>query len=106
MQVLLVMSIFFIVYGIAGLLGFQHISQKFKGYSWTKDYIRCQGTTWLMLGLPLFAFYLILTFFFTDTNIRAGLIVLIVVVLAIPSIIFTMIWEKKYEALSKKDKLQ
>lgn len=99
MKTLLWLSVFWIIYGIAGLFGFQNIPAKYKGHSWTKDYIRCQGATWLMLGLPLFAFYLLWTFFFADAPVHPGSIVLIVLVLAIPSLMFTITWEKKYKAL-------
>ena len=37
MNVLLFMSVFWILYGIAGLLGFQNIPAKYKEHSWTKD---------------------------------------------------------------------
>lgn len=40
MGVILVLSIFWIGYGIVGLIGFQNIPAKYKGHSWTKDYIR------------------------------------------------------------------
>ena len=97
MQVLLFMSVFWIAYGTAGLFGFQQIPSKYRGYPWTKDYIRHQGVSWLMLGLPLLAFYLILTRFFADPELHAGLIALIVLILGVPSVIFTILWEKKYK---------
>ena len=45
MNALLFMSVFWIIYGIAGIVGYQNIPSKYKGHSWTKDYIRCQGIT-------------------------------------------------------------
>ena len=45
MEVLLIMSIFDICYGILGLFGKMNIAEKFKGHEWTKDYIRKQGIT-------------------------------------------------------------
>ncbi len=51
------MGIFWICYGIAGLFGYQNIREKYKGHSWTKDYIRCQGITWLLLGLSWLGIY-------------------------------------------------
>ena len=38
MEVLLMMSIFDIAYGIFGLFGKMNIPEKFKGHEWTKDY--------------------------------------------------------------------
>ena len=101
MRVLLFMSIFWIIYGISGLLGFQHIHSKYKGYSWTKEYIRCQGATWLMLGVPLLVFERIIAYFFADTHISFGVIIVIYLILAMPSLVFTIIYEKKYNALLK-----
>ena len=101
MKVLLFMSVFWTLYGIAGLLGYQNIPKKFKGYSWTKEYIRLQGITWLMLGVPLIMLYLIVNHFIPKENLNAELLVLSMLVLAIPSVVFTYKWEKKYEKMLK-----
>ena len=101
MKVLLFMSAFWTLYGIAGLLGYQNIPKKFKGYSWTKEYIHLQGITWLMLGVPLLMLYLIVCYFVPEKNLNAELLVLGMLVLAIPSIVFTYKWEKKYEKILK-----
>ena len=42
MKVLLFMSVFWTLYGISGLFGYQNIPKKFEGYGWTKEYIRLQ----------------------------------------------------------------
>ena len=99
MDVLLVMSIFWIGYGILGLFGIQNIPAKYKGHSWTKDYIRKQGVTWLIVGLPWLAFYLVRTLLVPDADINAGIEVLILIALSLPAVITTIIWEKKYKAL-------
>ncbi len=52
MNVLFGISVFYICYGIAGVLGIQRIPKKYKGYSWTKKYKRSSGVAWLMLGIP------------------------------------------------------
>ena len=101
MKVLLFMSAFWTLYGIAGLLGYQNIPKKFKGYSWTKDYILLQGITWLMLGVPLLILYIVVMCFIPETEINAELLVISMLVLAIPSIICTCKWEKKYEKMLK-----
>ena len=56
MNVLLYLGIFWTLYGLAGLLGWQRINNKYKGYDWTKKYIRCLGISWLMLGIPCLIF--------------------------------------------------
>ncbi len=99
MNVLLFMSVFWILYGIAGLLGFQNIPTKYKGHSWTKDYIRSQGLTWLILGLPWFGFYLIRTFLLTESGISTGMSVVILLLLSIPALIVSIVFEKKYKAM-------
>ena len=99
MDVLLIMSIFWIGYGILGLFGIQNISAKYKGHSWTKEYIRKQGITWLLVGVPCFAFYLIRTFAIPDADLNTGIEVLILIALSLPALVTTFIWERKYNAL-------
>ena len=101
MKVLLFMSVFWTLYGIAGLFGYQNIPKKFKGYSWTKEYIRLQGITWLMLGVPLLMLYLIVNHLIPEDNLNAELLVFSMLVLASPSVVFTYKWEKKYEKMLK-----
>ena len=99
MNVLLMLSIFWMLYGVAGLLGYQNIAQKFRGHSWTPAYIRCQGASWLMLGTPLFLFERLLKLRFTDAHISLGVMIAAVFLLATPALIFTVIYEKKFNAL-------
>ena len=101
MKVLLFMSAFWTLYGIAGLLGYQNIPKKFKGYSWTKEYIRHQGISWLILGVPLLVLYLIVNYFIPEKDINAELLVIVMLVLASPSVWYTFVWEKKYEKMLK-----
>ena len=99
MGVILVLSIFWIGYGIVGLIGFQNIPAKYKGHSWTKDYIRKQGVTWLVLGLPWLGFYVARTFFLAEANISTGMAIVILLLLAVPALITTIILERKYKAM-------
>ena len=99
MGVILVLSIFWIGYGIVGLIGFQNIPAKYKGHSWTKDYIRKQGVTWLVLGLPWLGFYLVRTFVLAEANISTGMAVVILLLLAVPALITTIILERQYKAM-------
>ena len=99
MGVILVLSIFWIGYGIVGLIGFQNIPAKYKGHSWTKDYIRKQGVTWLVLGLPWLGFYVARTFFLAEANISTGMAIVILLLLAAPALITTIILERKYKAM-------
>lgn len=99
MNVLLFMSVFWILYGIAGLLGFQNIPAKYKGHSWTKDYIRSQGLTWLILALPWFGFSLVRTFLLAEADITTGLSIVILLLLSIPAVVVSIVYEKKYKAM-------
>ena len=99
MNGLLVMSIFWIGYGIFGLFGIQNIPAKYKGHSWTKEYIRKQGITWLIVGVPWLAFYLVRTLLIPNADLNTGIEVLILIALSLPALITTIIWEKKYKAL-------
>lgn len=58
-----VLSVFWIGYGILGILGIQNIPEKYKYKSWTPDYIRMNGigmvifgASWFILGFVLKAF--------------------------------------------------
>ena len=99
MNVLFFMSVFWILYGIAGLLGFQNIPAKYKGYSWTKAYIRSQGLNWLILGLPWFGFYLVRTFLLAELDITTGMSVVILLLLSILALIVSIVLEKKYKTM-------
>ena len=52
MNVILIMSAFWVIYGIAGILGFQIIRSEYRGHRWTKTYVRLLGVSWLLLGVP------------------------------------------------------
>ena len=47
MDVILMLSTFWVIYGIAGILGFQIIRSEYKGHDWTKAYVGC---CWVFRG--------------------------------------------------------
>ena len=51
MDVILMLSTFWVIYGIAGILGFQIIRSEYRGHRWTKTYVRLLGVSWLLLGV-------------------------------------------------------
>lgn len=57
-----------------------------------------------MLGVPLLILYLVVNHFIPETELNAELLVFSMLVLAIPSVIYTFVWEKKYEKLLKDEK--
>ena len=85
------------IYGILGLFGIQIISDEYKGKTWTKSYIRCRGGMWLGLGVPWLTFYLIAH----DMGLKNYVAAAIMLVISIPSFIFSFFFEKKYKAMLK-----
>ena len=100
-SVILRMSDFWVIYGIAGILGFQVIRSEYKGHDWTKAYVRLLGASWLMLGVPWLLYDRIAER--TATNIGAGILCIILLALAMPSIVFTFFIDKKYRNILKNE---
>lgn len=94
-NVILMLSTFWVIYGIAGILDFQVIRSEYKGHDWTKTYVRLLGASWLMLGVPWLLFDRIAVH--TAANIGTGLLCIILLALAMPSIVFTFLSTKNTE---------
>ena len=99
MEVLFVMSIFDICYGIFGLFGKMNIPEKFKGYEWTKDYIRGLAVSYILLGIP----YLILYLAFRQYDPGYLKMILFIILSSLPALIFIIFHEIKYNKLLKKN---
>ncbi|MBQ6878343.1 MAG: hypothetical protein IJO22_08115 [Oscillospiraceae bacterium] len=99
MEVIFFMSLFNIGYGIFGLFGKMNIAEKFKGHEWTKDYMRELGIGDILLGVP----WLILYFAFKQYDPGYWTIFLLIILLALPSLIYVILIERKYNKLLKKD---
>ena len=97
MNLVLLLSVIWTLYGIAGVLGIQKIPPEYQNRSWSKNYSREQGISFLMLGLPWLIFDRVLAMFSLELN--PILRVSIIIVLAIPSIFYTSAIDKKYKAL-------
>ncbi len=92
MGVLLGLGIFWTLYGIAGLFGFQVIPEKYQNREWTVRYIRYRGISWLMIGVPFLLLYLLLYGREMDTFIKCLLILLC----GLPSIVYSFAMERNY----------
>lgn len=90
----LTMGIFWTFYGILGLCGIQRIPSKYKNKTWTKQYIRSCGLGWLMCGIP----WILLYFALSRHPVSPPIMALLIVLLALPSLIFFSYIEKKYKA--------
>lgn len=97
MTVIFIISIYLIVYGIAGLFGFQIIPAKYKGHTWTKAYIRSRGATSLLLGVLWLAFNRVVAFASLDIEIWLSCVILLA--LGIPSLVISIFIDKKYRAM-------
>lgn len=99
MTVVLYMSIFWLVYGIVGLFGFQAaIPGKFRGQDWTKTYTRKQGLSWLMLGVPWLLYYLVCK----DNRLEFPYEQIVLIACSVPSLLYTFITDMKYKKLLKR----
>lgn len=99
MEVIFFMSLFNIGYGIFGLFGKMNIPEKFKGHEWTKNYMKELGIGDILLGIP----WLILYFAFKQYDPGYLTIFLLIILLALPSLIYIISIERKYNKLLKKD---
>ena len=97
MSLVFILSLVWTAYGIAGILGFQKIPPEYQGHSWSKNYSREQGISFLMLGIPWLIFDGVLSLF--SIELHSVLRICIIIVLAIPSIFYTSALDKKYKAL-------
>lgn len=93
MDMILALGIFWTVYGIAGLFGFQNLPERFKNQPWTKEYTRYLGLTWLAAGIP----WIILHFVFKQLVLGRAKEVLLLLVFSAPSIIYNVYIDRKYK---------
>ncbi len=88
---ILIISLFWTAYGILGVLGLQvAIPKKFRGQPWTKAYIRKQGLSWVMLGVP----FLVIALLWSTAEFWAALPVM--VACAVPSLLYSRMIDKEY----------
>ena len=97
MEVILGLGIFWTLYGIAGILGFQVINKKYRNHDWTKSYIHYRGISWLMIGIPWLILYLLAY----GKDINRLVVCLLILLCGVPSIAYTIINDRKYEHMLK-----
>ena len=97
MDIILFMGIFWSIYGILGLFGIQYIPPTYRGKSWTPDYIRCRGVTWVLVGFPWLVFFLAAH----SMNIERLIAVIILIAISTPSILYTVVYDRRYRAMLK-----
>lgn len=94
MGTVLTFSVFCLVYGVAGLFGFQKIPEKYKGHDWTKEYARHCGISFIILGVMWFAVYLLSSY----KDINPLLVLLLLLGCAVPLFYYALMTDKKYKA--------
>ena len=99
MNIILFMGVFWSIYGFLGLFGIQIIPLKYKGYDWTKSYIRCCGVSWMLLGFPWLIFVLLTH----SMNIDYFVVVIVLIVISIPSLIYTVAYDRTYKTMLRND---
>lgn len=94
MESTLIVGLIWTLYGIAGIFGHQlKIPKKYKGKTWTKEYVRFQGLTWLILGVAFLVLYLLDKKFDFELTATISLILCA----SLPSWVYAFIGEKKFK---------
>ena len=88
------------VYGLAGVLGFQKAPPEFTGKSWLKKYKQSIGLSNLLLG----ALWLIAGLIIGKTDLSRPLRLVILAVLALPSLVMSVKTSQKYHDLAEEEK--
>ena len=96
-----IISIVWILYGIAGRSGIMLVPKKCRGYVWTEDWKHCMGTAYLLLGVPWLLFGLACRALSLDLGWGESCVILLV--LASPSFIYGCVIDRKYKRLRDKD---
>ena len=91
----LVLGVFWIGYGISGLIGIQNVARKYKDTFLEKDYKKFSDKGFIFLGAMCIVMFLVneiidLTFWYDVT---------IDVIILIPVIIYTIIGEKRFKKI-------
>ncbi len=101
MESMLGFGLVWTIYGACGFLyGWQMIPEKYKGKSWTREYIRFRGLIWLFLGVP----WLLLYGVAKTAELSLGVTITLMIVLSLPANIYSHVREKKYKALLEEEK--
>jgi hypothetical protein len=98
---ILILGVFWAVYGLLGLLGIQVIPPEYQDRKWTKEYQRRRGIGRLAIGLP----WCVLAFVCRWLEPSRPVIILLLAVCSVPAILYSYRTERKYrEMLQKEEK--
>lgn len=94
MNSIFVFGVIWTLYGLAGLLGVQKIQKKFQDQTWTKQYIRSQGVSWLLLGIP----WISLALATDNLNLGPWMMLPLILGCTIPAFLYTLALNRTYTA--------
>lgn len=101
MDSLLGFGLIWTIYGWCGLvLEWQIIPEECKGKTWTKEYARFRGLSWLLMGIPWLILYGIFSVVEVSFPVRAFLMI----GCAAPSLLYSVKKEKKFKKLLEEEK--
>ena len=98
MTTILILGLFWVLYGCLGLLGIQVIPDKHRGTEHEQAYKRFRGLSWLLLGVPWLLVWAVMR---NVDGPPTGQMAMILLVCAMPSLVFSVVGERKYCRLLK-----
>ena len=99
MATIVIICIFWLGYGIAGILGYQNIPSKYEEQPWTAQYKRYSGISWIILAVPTLLICAVVWFL----DLGRGWYIWSPIVGGIPSVIYSIWFTRKYDRLLRSD---
>lgn len=99
MTTVLLLSIFWIVDGVLGLFGIQYVPEEYRGADFEREYKRCKGVGWLLVGIPMLIFWIVVH----DMGIFDHMpYALAIAAIALPGMVYAFMAGRKYQKRFKK----
>ena len=93
---ILFLSIFWIVNGVLGLFGVQFIPEEYRGTDFEREYKRYRGIGWLLLGVPMFIFWIVVHNMDIFNKMPYAISIAVV---ALPALVYFFLIGRKYRKL-------
>ena len=93
---ILFLSIFWIVNGVLGLFGVQFIPEEYRGTDFEREYKRYRGIGWLLLGVPMFIFWIVVHNMDIFNKMPYAIVIAVV---ALPALVYFFLIGRKYRKL-------
>lgn len=92
---LLVLAVLDLGFGVLGLFGIQSVPAQYKGKSWTKDYMRSNALSEILMGV-LIGIVALLT---RNRTLSIPVTIVLIAVAVAPSLVWTFVSTKKYKKM-------